>query len=39
MQGIEELPRDALIRVLSLTEGDEERCGSQLQLLEASFRH
>ncbi len=30
MQGIEELPRDALIRVLSLTEGDEERCGSSL---------
>jgi len=29
MQGIGELPRDALIRVLSLTEGDEERCASQ----------
>ena len=28
MQSIEELPRDALIRVLSLTEGDEERCVS-----------
>lgn len=28
MHGIHELPRDALLRVLSLTDSDEERCGA-----------
>ena len=41
MQGIQELPRDALLRVLSLTDSNEERCEANccscLKLIHAPF--